>query len=326
MIVLAGDVGATHTRIGLFNVENRNFHRLAFERFETKKFSYLGEIVQAFLKTTDARPRAAAFGIAGPVIDGVCRATNLPWTVDVAKLSKRIGIPRTTIVNDFVARAYGLHALSRKDVFVVQRGKPEGLANRVVIGPGTGLGEAFVAQHGGDSVVLASEGGHTDFGPQDGRETELLEFLRQRYGHVSYERILSRQGIVNVYEFVRAMKYAPENPAVRDALARAGKDKHAMIMRAAHTDKLSRIATDLFFSVLGAEAGNLALQGTALGGVFITGSFVRENVPLLKKSPFLKRFNAKGRMGGMMKRIPVYVVKNEYLGLLGAAAIASRLF
>lgn len=326
MIVLAGDVGGTRTRLGLFSIENRVFRTLAFERYQTKKFKNLGEIVNTFLKALDVHPRAAAFGIAGPVLDGRVKTTNLPWTIDVARLAKSIGIKRTTIVNDFVANGYGLEALTPKDLVTIQKGKPEGLANRAVIGPGTGLGEVVIAQHGGDSIVISSEGGHKDFAPQTEREIELLEFLKRKFGHVSYERVVSGPGILNVYEFMKKMKYAKESPEVKKALAAKDADKPAVIMKHARKDKLCKMTADLVFSVLGSEAGNLSLQATAWGGIYLTASLVRNNVGLLKKSGFLKRFRNKGRLSRVVERTPVYVVKNERLGILGAAALASRLF
>lgn len=326
MIVLAGDVGGTRTRLALFSIENRNFTRLAFERYETRRFDRLEQIVQAFLAATDAHPRAAAFGIAGPVIDGVCKTTNLPWMIDVSKLSKAMNIPRTTIVNDFVANAHGINALHHKDLAIIQRGVHEGLANKAILGPGTGLGEAVIAQHGGDTMIVPSEGGHQDFAPQDELQIELLEFLKDKFGHVSWERVLSGPGVSNIYEFLKKLKYAKESPAIKAALAERGADKPAVIMRFARKDKLCKMTSDLFFSVLGAEAGNIALQVVALGGVYLTGSVARHNIALLKQSPFLKAFRNKGRMSGLMKRIPVYVVKNEQLGILGAAALASELF
>ncbi len=326
MIILAGDIGGTWTRLGLFTIENRKFTTLAFEKYGSKKFDNLEQIAQTFLKAVDVHPRAAAFGIAGPVIDGVCKTTNLPWTIDVAKLSKAIAIPRTTIVNDFVANAHGINALKHKDVEVIQRGAYEGLANKVIIGPGTGLGEAIIAQHGGDNVVVASEGGHQDFAPQDEMQIELLEFLRDRFGPVSWEHVLSGSGVLNIYEFMKKMKYAKESAVVKHALSAKGAVKSAVIMKFARTDKLCKLTADTFFSVLGGESGNLALQAVAMGGVYITGSVVRNNIALLKQSLFLKSFRDKDKMSSLLRQIPVYVVKNEQLGILGAAALASELF
>ena len=324
MIVLAGDVGANSARIGLFEAENRMFKKLAFERYDTKNFSSLAQAIQTFLKTTDAHPRAAAFGVAGPVIEGVCKATNLPWTIDVAKLSKDIGMPRTTIVNDLVAHAHGLEALENKDLVVLQRGDYEGMANMVLMGPGKGLGEAIVAHHGGDSIVVPSEGGHQDFAPHSDLEIALLRFLRDKHGsHVSYERVLSGPGIIDIYEFMK--QYAKESDKVKAALKEKNADKPALIMRFAKTDKLCRHTADLFFSVLGSEAGNLALQALAFGGVYLIGGLLRSNLEVMKKSLFLKSFTNKGRMSGLLKRIPIYVVKNEQLGILGAASLASEL-
>lgn len=326
MIVLGGDVGGTRTRLGLCSVENRNISILAYEVYQTKKFDNLAQMVLAFLEGVDAHPRSAAFGIAGPVIDGVCKATNLPWTVDVAVLSRRIGISRTTIVNDFVAKAHGIGALRHSDLVVVQRGRHEGLANHVLIGPGTGLGEVVIAQHGGDVMVLASEGGHTDFGPQDVLQDELLVFLRKKYGHVSYERILSRQGVLDTYAFFKS-KGVKESAGARQMIAGANpSDRASLILSLASKDVLCRKTADLFFSVFGAEAGNLALQAIAVGGVYLSGPLVSDNVRVLKQSPFLKSFQNKGRLSGLLKNMPVYVVRNEKFGVLGAAALASGLF
>ena len=326
MIVLAGDIGGTHTRLGLYYVKNRNFRRLAFEVYDSKKFDNLGQIVLTFLKTTDAHPRAAAFGIAGPVIEGKVKTTNLPWFIDVKRLSKTIGIRRTAIVNDEVAQAYGIDVIKQKDFGVIQRGTYEGLANRVVIGPGTGLGQAIIAQHGGDLVVIPTEGGHTDFGPQSELQIEFLEYLRDKHDHVSYERILSGQGILNIYDFLKRLKYAPESKTVKKALSEKGAKKPAVIMNNARKDKLCKQTADLFFSILGSEAGNLALQAVALGGVYLTATIVRSNIGLLKQSSFLKNFRNKGRLSHLVKRIPIYVIKNEQNGLFGAARLASELF
>ncbi len=326
MIVLGGDVGGTKTRLGLFSVENRNLTTLALDCFENKNFDNLAQIANVFLEANDARPRAAAFGIAGPVIDGICKATNLPWTIDVGLLSRRIGIPRTTIVNDFVAHAHGIAALKRRDLVVIQRGNYDGLANKALFGPGTGLGEAIIAQHGGDSIVVPSEGGHQDFAPQNEVEIELLRFLMKKYGHVSNERILSGSGIMNVYEFLKKGGYARESAAVRAALKTKSTKMPSTIMKFAQKDRLCKLTTDLFFSVLGAEAGNLALQSMAFGGVYIIGGIVRNNAALLKKSQFLKNFRNKGRLSSLMKKIPVFLVTNEKLGIMGAAALASDLF
>lgn len=326
MIVLAGDVGGTRTRLGLFEIENRNFKTLAFERYQTRKFRNLGQIVNTFLKTEKMVPRAAAFGIAGPVIDGVCRATNMPWVIDVAKLSKRIGIPRTTIVNDFVANAHGISALRPNDLYVLQRGEPDALRNKAVIGPGTGLGQAIIASRGGTATIVASEGGHDEFGPQNERQIELLEFLKRKFGHVSYERICSGPGILNVYEFIKSMKYAKESELVKKALKERGADKPKVIIKHANKDKLCKITANMVFGILGAEAGNLALQAMAIGGVYLVGSIIREDLKIIKKSPFKKMFNQKGRFTKLTNKIPVYVVKKEQLGILGAAALASQLF
>ncbi len=327
MIVLAGDVGGTKTRLGLFSVENRNVKKLVFERYPNKNFDKLADIVRLFMATHDAHPRSAAIGIAGPVIDGVCKATNLPWKIDVGLLSKRIEIPRTTIVNDFVAHAHGIDALRNKDIAVMQKGKYENLSNKVVFGPGTGLGEAIVAQHGGDTIVVPSEGGHQDFAPQDQLQMDLFKHLSQKYGgHVSIERILSGPGLMNVYEFLKKKKIAKESREIKKLLEAKNSDKPAIIMRHAFKDKLCKKTTDLFFAVLGAEAGNLALQSMAFGGIYIIGGLVRSNISVMRRSPFLKAFLKKGRMSHLMKRFPVYVVKNEQMGIMGSAALASNLF
>lgn len=326
MIVLAGDVGGTRTRLGIFSIENRSVRPLAFERYRTRDFDNLTQIIKTFLSVNDVHPRAAAFGIAGPVIDGVCKATNLPWKIDVASLSRGIAVPRTTIVNDFVAHAHGIDALPKKDAVVIQRGKFEGLSNKVLFGPGTGLGEAIVAQHGGDAVVVPSEGGHQDFAPQNDIELGLFRYLRSKFGHVSNERILSGPGLMNVYEFLKKEKYAKESGAVRKALSEKGVEKPGIIMKFAKKDRLCKMAADIFFSVLGSEAGNLAMQAMAFGGVYIVGGLVRNNVAVMKASPFLRSFRSKGRMSHLMEKFPVYVVTNEKLGILGAAALASDLF
>jgi glucokinase len=273
---------------------------------------------------------AAAFGVAGPVFDGQCRATNLPWHLDERVLQAELNIPRLRLINDFHANALGILALPPEDVEVLQDGPadPDGLI--AILGAGTGLGEAVVlpAGHGrGGSQprVVVSEGGHCDFAPRNELEIDLLRHLMRRHERVSYERVLSGPGLVAIYEFVVSSGLAPEAEVVREELSSG--DPGAVIGRRGieGSDPACVKALDIFVSLYGAEAGNLALKVLPTGGLYIAGGIAPRILEKLKAGGFVKAMTAKGRMSPMLESLRVSVVTNPKAGLIGASRVAAAL-
>jgi glucokinase len=253
-----------------------------------------------------------------------CITPNLPWTINARKLAVEIGIPRTTIINDFVAVGYGIELLGPSDLATLQEGSPTPQAPIALIGAGTGLGQGFLLWEEDHYRVLASEGEHGDFAPSGELQSGLLEFLRRQFGRVSWERLVSGPGIANIYQYLLASAVAPEQTAVHDEMEK--EDPTAVIIRhgLAKTDCLSHRALDLFCEIFGAQAGNLALTFVSTGGVYLAGGIAPRIVERLKQGQFLTAFRNKGRMSELVSRIPVHVVMNPNVALLGAAAVAGR--
>ena len=269
------------------------------------------------------RPEAACFGIAGPVRNGRVETSNLPWVIEQSRLARQIHLPSTLLINDLEASAWGIGALSQGDLVVINQGSGTVTGNQAVIAPGTGLGEAGLFWDGTRHLVFACEGGHTDFAPQGELQIELLRFLTLRFGHVSYERILSGPGLVNVYEFLRETEGGKESEQLASAM-RAGDPAAAISQAALHaTDSLAEKTLDLWIAVYGAEASNLALKVMSTGGMFLAGGISPKILPKLKSPAFMQAFLEKGRMGGLVESMPVHVVTNEKAGLLGAARCAA---
>jgi glucokinase len=298
--------------------------RLISERtFPSREHSELGEIVSQFLDDSGTRPEAACFGIAGPVRNGRVETSNLPWVVEQSRLAKQIHLPATLLINDLEASAWGISALAAGDFVALNRVQGSTVGNQAVIAPGTGLGEAGLFWDGSRHHVFACEGGHTDFGPQGDLQIELLRFLQVRFGHVSYERILSGPGLVNVYEFLRDSGWGKELPEFAAALKQG--DAAAVISGAAleGTNELAAKALDVWIAVYGAEAANLALKIMATGGLFLAGGISPKILAKLKGAVFMRSFLDKGRLRPLLESIPVEVVTNEKAGLLGAARCAA---
>ncbi|HEU5260448.1 MAG TPA: glucokinase [Gemmatimonadales bacterium] len=324
MRVLAGDIGATNARLAVVEIHGAETRVLQEQQFRSRDFAGLAPVVQRFRAATRTAPDRACFGVAGPVIDGECRGTNLPWTINERELAGAIGILRTTLINDFAAVGHGIGLLGAADVETLQPGEPVQHGVIAVIGAGTGLGEGFLVWDGSRYRVQASEGGHVDFAPRDDLEWRLFQTLRGELAHVSYERVASGPGLVDIYRHLRATGLIPEASAVRAEAER--EDPAAVIVRyaLADADALCAKALDVFVSVLGAQAGNLALTVLALGGVYLAGGIAPRIVARLKAGPFLQSFRSKGRLSGLLTRMPVRVIMNPNVGLLGAAAVAAR--
>ena len=321
-MILAGDIGGTNARLAYFRPQNGHLNLVSERVFPSREYSELGEIVSKFLEGSSTRPEMACFGIAGPVHHGRVETSNLPWVIEQSRLAKQIHLPGTLLINDLEANAWGIGALESQDLVSLNAVVPSD-GNQAVIAPGTGLGEAGMYWNGSQHQVFACEGGHADFAPQGELQIELLRFLAARYGHVSYERILSGPGLVNVYEFLHAQGCG-EEPAGFAARIE-GADTAAEISCAAlnGTNPLAEKALDLWISVYGAEAGNLALKTMAVGGIYLSGGISPKILSRLKGPIFMRSFLEKGRLQPLLESVPVQVVTNDKAGLLGAARCAA---
>jgi len=320
-VFLAGDIGGTHARLVLLGPNGRAQRH---EVFDSRKYVSLEAVVREFLGRKPAKVTAAAFGLAGPVVDQRFVGTNLPWRVDARSLSRKLGIKRVTLLNDLVALSLGaLDASAKKLVPLGNAGVPRKKgANLAVIAAGTGLGEALLVWDGARFLPSATEGGHADFAPRDDVEVELLHFLRARFGHVSWERVLSGNGLGNLYDFFRARGCA-EGADNAHALAAAA-DRNAAIaqMGLERRSEAAARALELFASIYGAEAGNLALKSLAVGGVYVCGNIADRMLEVLSRGAFRTAFVDKGRFAPLMERIPVAVVRDPDIGLAGATRVA----
>ena len=350
-MILAGDIGGTKTNLALYDWMTERVEPVRLESFHSADYKSLEEILDEFL-TPPAPPRAleeleqaqvgdtheeaappaepvklaaACFGVAGPVIDNHSHTTNLPWVVDGSTIAKRFDIPRVQLLNDLESTAYGILMLRPDEVEVLNAGTPPKKRQALaLIAAGTGLGEAILFWDGKTYRPMASEGGHADFAPNNDNEIELLRYLRGQYLHVSYERVLSGPGLHAIYEYLRdtkkneptwlAEKIKAGNPAAE--IAEAGLKGQADI---------AKQALDLFASIYGAEAGNLALKALSLDGVYVGGGIAPKLIKKLQDGTFMKAFTNKGRYERLLSTMPVKVVMNQHTALLGAASVAAAL-
>ncbi|HKQ68804.1 MAG TPA: glucokinase [Polyangiaceae bacterium] len=322
-MVLAGDIGGTNARLRLYD---RKGERVAHEAIlPSAGAPSLSAIVSKYLGKRKTKVASAVLGIAGPVVDGVARPTNLPWVIDQRELSAELGIPKVSLLNDLAAVAIGCTRLARASRIVIAKGKAPKGGNIAVIAAGTGLGEALLIWDGDHYVPCATEGGHTDFAPTSDLEVDLLAFLRRRLkaDRVSYERVLSGPGLGNLYDFF-VERHGGELPAVERRLAKGDRNATISALGLAKKSRPAADAVDLFAGVYGAEAGNLALKGLSLGGVFLSGRIATDIIPR-KKALFLQSMRDKGRMGELLARVPVTISKDRLVGLTGAGYLAARL-
>jgi glucokinase len=335
--VLAGDIGGTNSRLAIYDVvDGRVAGSPLLERtYPSASHTSLDVIAEQFQLDAakelgpKAKPAAACFGIAGPIENNICRATNLPWVVDGRALSQRLGIERVTLVNDFTAAALGVTAVGHSELAPLGGGTPVARGPIAVLGAGTGLGQAFLLWSSADNryQVVPSEGGHVDLAARTPLEHGLVQYLMVKYGRVSCERVLSGHGLVDVFGFLS------EEPACRPLirpetaalLASPGQDPAAAISQRAlaGSDPVCEMALALFCSVLGAVAGNLGLLVLATGGVFVAGGIAPRILPYLQRGTFREAFDRKGRLHTLVERMPAYVVTHPQPGLLGAASVAA---
>jgi glucokinase len=317
--ILAGDIGGTKTNLGLFARGERRPSPLRIESYPSRESPNLEHIIEEFLQSHPSSISSACFGIAGPVVNGRCKTTNLPWEVSEARLQKKFKWAKAHLLNDLAATALSIPLLTRGEWVSLNRGKRQEGGNVALVAPGTGLGQSLLVFHQGRYAPVSSEGGHVDFASNTEAQVNLWRFLRGKYGHVSVERVVSGPGLVDIYSWLRDSSrlgepswlkelFKEEDPArVITDCALGG--KHALCVE----------ALDAFASILGAVAGNLALTGLTMGGVYLGGGIPPKILPVLKSGRFLEAFLNKGRFSDLLKKIPIRVILNERAALLGAA-------
>lgn len=321
-MLLAGDIGGTNSRLALVDVAKEPPRMVAVKTFRSGAYSRLEQILREFTAEFGESFDSACFGIAGPIRQQRCEATNLPWVIDGNEISKSIGGVPTILINDLEATACGISALGPEDFEVLNPGAPDAKGNACVISAGTGLGEAGIYFDGHRSWPFATEGGHSSFAPGNDVQIELLQYLRRQFEHVSWERVLSGPGLLNIYCFLRDTRGGEEPEWLRQEM-RAG-DPAPAISRAALAGRseLCQQALDLFVALYGQECGNAGLKFMATGGIYLGGGIAPKILARLRSPVFLDAYLAKGRMRPLLEAMPVRVILNEKTGLLGAAVYA----
>ncbi|MEO0534192.1 MAG: glucokinase [Cyanobacteria bacterium P01_A01_bin.123] len=353
--LLAGDIGGTKTILRLVEMPTTESGKPVTQlcaqmtsryedRFSSAAFPDLVPMVRQFLKAAEAAtgkppaPKNACFAIAGPVVDNSSNLTNLAWALSGDRLQAELNLSTVQLINDFEANGYGVLGLDKDDLHTLQVGELQDKAPIAVIGAGTGLGQGFLIYLEDNYRVFPSEGGHADFAPRSALEFELLKYLLDKHQitRASAERVVSGQGIVAIYQFLRDREFATETPEIAEAIIawerEAGKstktiDPAAVISKgAAETgDRLCQKAMELFTAAYGAEAGNLALKLLPYGGLYIAGGIAAKNLSLMQSGPFMTAFTNKGRVSPLLEKVPVHVVLNSEVGLIGAALRAAQL-
>lgn len=322
-MILAGDIGGTSARLAYFERKDRHLHVVVEEIKHSPSFPSLQAAVLEFTRKFNYPVKCACFGVAGPVNGGVVHTANLPWIIESATLERELNIPTVHLINDLEANAHGLSELSAEDFEVLATGATASIGNAAVISSGTGLGEAGLYWDGANHHPFACEGGHADFAPANDLQCQLWSYLHKKFaGHVSWERVLSGPGQLNIYEFLRDTGKGTEEPWLRDEML-AG-DASAVISQNGISGKsaICEQAVNVFVEIYGAAAGNLALKLLATGGIYLGGGIAPKIMPKLKELRFVRAFCDKGRLSPLLELIPVRVVLNEQTALLGAAHVA----
>ena len=321
-MLIAGDIGGTKTDLAIYAIESGPHVPMAEAQFHSVDFPNLQAMVLKFMAQVKIPVEHASFDVAGPVIDGQVKTTNLPWVMDEISLAKDLNLKSVHLMNDLEAVARAVPILRAIDLEALNEGQPVPQGAIAVIAPGTGLGESFLTWDGSQYLAHSSEGGHSDFAPTDGRQIRLLAYLLQRFDHVAVERVCSGTGLPNIYEYLRDIEHIPERPEVAQAIA-AAKDHTKAIVQAAndpnHPSELCRETIKMLVSILASEAGNLALKVLATGGVYVAGGVALHLLEALKQPCFMQSFAQKGRFKDLMKRIPVHVITAR-AALVGAAS------
>lgn len=320
---LAGDIGGTKTILSIGTAGERE--PLKKKTYMSAAYAGLADIVEEFLAEAGIRDiSAACFALAGPVTGRIVKLTNLPWFVDGDELATRFGIKQVTLINDFEAVGQGVAALQATDLLSLQTGVEQTQGVRLVVGAGTGLGAAWLSWQEEAYAVHSSEGGHMDFAPADDMQGLLLRYLRHRHGHVSYERIVSGPGLIAIFEFMRDTGLA--TPSAQLVEAMESDDAAAVLTQFAQTgdEAIARMTVDLFLSVYGAFVGNLALAALPRGGIYVAGGIAAKITAKMQSGEFMNAFLSKGRFGGLLATLPLHIVLNPHIGLMGANLTAQH--
>lgn len=321
MIILAGDIGATKSNLALFNFENNHPVIIHESKFNSKDHGNLLSMIKEFQKDLPS-PDAICLGVAGPVLNGHAKLSNIGWEIDCEDLVHHFSTREALLINDLEATAYGILILSINDFAVIHKGDDKAIGHAAVIAPGTGLGEAALFWDGNNHYPFATEGGHCDFAPRNEFDFELYNFLQKKFGHVSWERLVCGPGIVNIYHFLRDEKKRDEPKWVRDEIN--GADTAAFICQHMSEVEIFRETMDLFIRYLAFESANLILKFKATGGLFIGGGIAPKIISLLQDSIFYSYFLQSGRLNYLVEQVPIKVILNTKAALLGAAQYAYR--
>jgi glucokinase len=320
-MLIAGDIGGTKTDLAIYSRESGPHTPLAQTEVHSADYPNLQAIVREFLAQVKMSVDVASFDVAGPVINGYVKTTNLPWTLDEETLASDLGLKSAHLMNDLEAVARAVPALRTEDIVTINKGVPVANGPIAIIAPGTGLGESFLTWGGSEYIAHGSEGGHSDFAPTDERQIRLLRYLLPRFGHVGVERVCSGIGLPNIYEFLRDEENIPERPEIAKLITSA-KDHTKAIVESAfdpqHPSELCLATVALLASILASEAGNLALKVLATGGVYLAGGIALHVLPLLQTPRFVATFTRKGRFKDLMERMPIHIITTR-AALLGAA-------
>jgi len=322
--LLAVDIGGTKTLLELSSLQGEV---IVEQKFDSQQYESFDLLLSEFFAQEEMSKHtvvSACFGVAGPVVGKQAIVTNLPWTLDADELAQQFSIEHVHLCNDFEAVGYGIACLKDDEILVLQQGEPDLSTPRAVIGAGTGLGQALMFPEKDGWKVVATEGGNVDFAPTDQKQILLLEHMLQRFDHVSYERIVSGVGLVTIYEFLRGYEQRDEDPDLRQAMVNG--DPAAAISQFAlkQGNELAIEALDMFIKIYGAQAGNLALSVIPMAGLYIAGGIAAKNIECFQEAGFLDAFQAKGKMRHLVEKIPVYVILQPKVGLLGARLLAQQ--
>ena len=321
---MAGDIGGTKTAVGIFTRTGDRPEASVIETFDSRNADGLESIIDRFLQDHSDGGRqndlqAACFGVAGPVDQGRCKATNLPWVISENAVQDRFGWKKVRLINDLTAVGYGVPLLTGEEIQELNAGEPRQKGNLGLVAPGTGLGMSLLVWCGEGYMPLASEGGHVDFGPNGPEDISLWEYLRKKFGHVSPERIVSGPGLVNVYEWLKSTGRYGEPEWLQKEVEKGDPARIISETAIARKAPICEAALDRFMRVFGAVAGNLALIGMTRGGMYLGGGIPAKILPKFEEEIFMRSFTAKGRFEELMTRIPVYIILNHQIGLMGAA-------
>ncbi len=326
-LILAGDAGATKTELRLFQLKDGEIRSKANSTYSSRDFETLEEILLEFLNSESVQPDACCVGVPGPVENGESVTTNIPWHVKEKNLIRQTGIKNCILANDLEILAHSIPHMADTDLVCIHSGEEISVSkNKAIIAPGTGLGQALLFEYDGKWVVVPTEGGHADFAPQNELQIRLLKFLERQFGHVSYERILSGPGICNIYDFL-----VTENDMNADEVieAKFSKEDKARVISEAAVNETSEIcikAMEIFLSVLGAQAGNVALTTNSSGGIYLAGGIPKKILKLFEGGTFMDAFQSKGRLRDYVSKCPVYVVTHDNPALAGAVSYACEKF